>query len=96
MRLSSGVPISGSICFKNPVSKGSSRQVEFLEELIKEHYSFNLMGVKESRHIAGLKGRGEILYCLPYLNAFGFKEVHEVITTVSSRNAWVSRCMALC
>ena len=36
MRLNSGVPISGSICFKNPVCKGSSRQVEFLEELIKE------------------------------------------------------------
>ena len=51
MRLSSGVPISGSICLKNPVGKGSSRQVEFLEELIKEQNSFNLMGVKESRHI---------------------------------------------
>ena len=36
MRLSSGVPISGSICFKNPVGKGSSRQVKFLEELIKD------------------------------------------------------------
>ena len=34
---------------------GSSRQVDFLEELIKEHNSFNLMGVKESRQIAGLK-----------------------------------------
>ena len=68
------------------------------------------MGVKESRHIAGIKyistpirdwrghagGRGEILYRLPYLYEFGVKEVHEVITTVSSRNAWVSRCMALC
>ena len=82
--------------------------MEFLQELIKEQNSFNLMGVKESRHIAGRKdistpsgrghagGRGEILYCLPYLYEFGIKEVHEVITTVSSRNAWVSRCMALC
>ena len=55
MRLSSGVPTLGSICLKNPVGKGSSRQVEFLEELIKEQNSFNLMGVKESRHIAGRK-----------------------------------------
>ena len=36
MRLSSGVPIAGSICFKNPAGKGSSKPVEFLEELIKE------------------------------------------------------------
>ena len=29
--------------------------MEFLEELIKEQNSFNLMGVKESRHMAGRK-----------------------------------------
>ena len=29
--------------------------MEFLEELIKEQNFFNLMGVKESRHIAGRK-----------------------------------------
>ena len=51
MRLSNVVPISGSICFKNPVGKGSSRQVKFLEELIKEQNLFYLMGMKESRHI---------------------------------------------
>ena len=56
MRLSSGVPISGSFCFQNPVGKGSSRQVDrFFKEQIKEQNSFNLIEVKESRHIAGLK-----------------------------------------
>ena len=66
------------------------------------------MGVKESRHIAGLKdistpsGTGEAMlgteerFCIVSLYEFGVKEVHEVITTVSIRNAWVSRCMALC
>ena len=42
-------------CFMNPVGKGPSRQVEFLEELIKEENSLNSMGVKESWHMAGLK-----------------------------------------